>query len=105
MKKIFSICILIATIQQFAIGQLKMLPNGNVGIGINNPTHRLQVYGEGHIDSYTPDWGRAFWTKVHYKSACAYHLWNTVYNRDVFFVCGEGYLWTMKGGYFGSDSL
>jgi hypothetical protein len=92
-------------INQTAFSQLRIESNGNVGIGTNNPTHRLQVYGEGHIDSYTSDYGKAFWTKVHSKSACSYNLWNTYYNKDVFFVCGEGYLWTMKGGYFGSDSI
>jgi len=49
------------------------------------------------------DWWPALRITVPTKSSCAYNLWNTYYGKDVFFVCGEGYLWTMKGGYFGSD--
>ncbi|HOF15276.1 MAG TPA: tail fiber domain-containing protein [Bacteroidales bacterium] len=84
---------------------ITLTADGNVGIGTQTPEHKLEVYGSGFIDAYnTCDWWRAFWTKVYTKNACAYHLWNNVYNRDVFFVCGAGYLWSLKGGYFGSDS-
>lgn len=103
-KKLFLLALIIFS-TGLANAQLKMLSSGNVGVGMDNPTHRLQVYGDFHVDSYSPNWGRALWTKVHFNSACAYHLYNTVYNRDVFFVCGEGWLWTMKGGFFGSDSV
>lgn len=89
---------------QSAFSQLKVKPDGYVGIGTNNPVTRLHVYGEGLIDSYTGSWGRAFWTRVHYKNASAYNLWNSYYDKDVFFVNGEGWLWSRLGAYVGSDS-
>jgi hypothetical protein len=38
---------------------------------------------------------------VYYPLACSYHL--NYGGRDVFYVCADGWLWTLKGGYFGSD--
>ncbi|MDY0388567.1 MAG: tail fiber domain-containing protein [Methanolobus sp.] len=83
--------------------QIKVTNGGKVGIGTNNPSTKLDVLGEVNINSYIGAWGRAISTDVHYQNSCAYNLWNWYYNRDVFFVCGDGYLWTLKGGYFGSD--
>ena len=88
----------ILAIASVATAQIKITTGGNVGIGTNNPGAKL------HVDFGGGDWERAIRTTVHYKSTCSYNLWNTYYGKDVFFVCGEGYLWTMKGGYFGSDS-
>ena len=56
------------------------------------------------INAQTQDWWPALQITVPTKNSCAYNLWNTYYDQDVFFVCGDGYLWAMKGGYFGSDS-
>ncbi len=42
--------------------------------------------------------------KVHYQYSCAYHLWNTYYNKDVFYVRGDGYVWTKQGFLTASDS-
>ena len=84
--------------------QLKVKPEGYVGIGTNNPVSRLHVYGEGLFDSYTPPWGRALWTRVHYRQSGAYHLWNEYYHRDVFFVNGEGWLWSARGHYVDGDT-
>lgn len=84
-----------------AMSQLKVKPNGYVGIGTNNPVSRLHIYGEGLVDSHAE---RAFWTRVHYRDAGSYYLWNSVYRRDVFFVNGSGWLWSMQGNYTGSDS-
>lgn len=83
--------------------QLKVLNNGYVGIGTNLPERKLDVRGEVYITSDQPDWGRAVWTKVRNRNTCAYNLFNSYYNRDVFYVCGEGYTWSMVGNYIGSD--
>lgn len=87
-----------------AHAQLKVTTEGNVGLGTNAPVTRLHVLGEGMIDSYTGTWGRAFWTRVHYRNAGAYNLWNAYYSRDVFFVNGEGWVWTGRGLYVDTDS-
>ena len=55
------------------------------------------------INARTINWESALKTTVPTQYSCAYNLWNTYYNKDVFFVCGDGYLWCLKGGYFGSD--
>jgi len=78
--------------------------NGFVGIGTSSPSQKLHIYnGSAYVDSYTPNWGKAIYAKIHNRYACSYNLWNTYYNKDVFYVCGDGYLWALKGGYFGSD--
>ncbi|MDR2009370.1 MAG: tail fiber domain-containing protein [Bacteroidales bacterium] len=64
---------------------------------------KIKNNGEVTIHAQTQDWWPALRVYVPTKSSCSYNLWNYYYNKDVFFVCGEGYLWTMKGGYFGSD--
>lgn len=83
--------------------QLKVSNNGNVGIGTNFPTTKLQINGEGCLISNAGEWGRSFWVKVNNKNACAYHLWSNRKGRDVFYVCEDGYLYALRGGYFGSD--
>jgi len=95
---------LLLCISQPVASQLKVKPDGNVGIGTNNPVARLHVHGEGLVDSHTSPWGRAFWTRVHHRDAGSYYLWNSVYGRDVFFVSGRGWLWAMQGAFTGSDS-
>jgi len=113
MRKLF-ILIAIFAIATGATAQLKILPNGNVGIKTNNPTDPLDVAGRFKIrndgvvsiNAETQDWWPAIRTTVPTKKSCAYNLWNSHkdINRDVFYVCGEGWLWAEKGGYFGSDS-
>ena len=104
MKKVL-ILVAIFAITAGATAQLKVTNAGNVGVGTNSPDpdRKLHVLGSFLVDFSGGNWERAIWAKVHNKSTCSYNLWNTYYNKDVFFVCGEGYLWTMKGGYFGSD--
>ncbi|MDR2962301.1 MAG: tail fiber domain-containing protein [Bacteroidales bacterium] len=76
--------------------------NGYVGIGTINPERKLQVAGEILIDAtYTPNWGSGIKTKIYQQNACAYHL---EYNgSDVFYVCGSGYMWSLKPSMIGSD--
>jgi hypothetical protein len=85
--------------------QLKVKTDGYVGIGTNDPQSNLHVIGQGLIDSYEGSWGCAFTTRVHYQNSSSYSLWNGYYNREVFFVNGEGWLWSIKEHYVGSDSL
>jgi len=70
---------------------------------VANAQIKVEPYNMLRINAQTQDWWPALRITVPTKSSCAYNLWNTYYGKDVFFVCGEGYLWTMKGGYFGSD--
>lgn len=102
MKKTF-LFILSLGLLTCSYAQLKVTNNGNVGIGTNNPTTKLQINGEGFVNSNIGQWGRAFWVKVNQSNACSYHLWSTLKGRDVFYVCEAGYLFTLRGGYFGSD--
>lgn len=74
----------------------------------NNKTFsQLKVESDGSlfVNSYMGNWGRANWTKVHYQNTCAYHLWNTYYVGDVFYVRGDGYVWTRQGFLTASDSI
>ena len=64
---------------------------------------KVNSYGMVDIKAQTQDWWSGLKVTVPTKSSCSYNLWSTFLNRDVFFVCAEGYLWTLKGGYFGSD--
>ncbi|MFV0500664.1 MAG: tail fiber domain-containing protein [Bacteroidales bacterium] len=102
MKKLFFILFFISAVSSYA--QLKITNNGNVGIGENNPTTKLQINGEGLVTSNIGAWGRSFWVKVNNRDACAYNLFSVPKQRDVFFVSEKGWLWTQKGGWFGSDS-
>ncbi len=107
MKTKISVLILCFYIFQ-ANAQLKVLPTGNVGIGTNNPGSctKLEVVGdcEGmHVTSNINDYGRALWVTINHKLSCSYHLFNNVFNRDVFFVQGDGYAWAWQGYWTGSD--
>lgn len=104
MRKSIFIFVLMG-ISAFTFGQIKVTNNGSIGIGTSNPQHKLEVSGEVYIDSQISDWAKALWIKVHSQYACAYNLWNTTYNKDVFYVCGDGYSWSLKGSFVGSDSL
>jgi hypothetical protein len=74
---------------------------------VGNTFSQVRVESDGslYVNSYKHEWGRANWTKVHYKNACAYHLYNTYYNRDVFYVRGDGLVWTLRGFLVSSDSI
>jgi hypothetical protein len=87
-----------------AFSQLKVTPNGYVGIGTNDPAVRLHVEGEGLVNSYASPWESALTTRVHYRNSSAYDLWNGYYHRNVFFVNGEGWTWSVQGHYVGTDS-
>jgi hypothetical protein len=94
MKRLFILIALFA-IAVSAKAQLKLSNTGN-----------LSTRGAFFVDAYNVvNWDKAIYAKVYTQYACSYNLWNASsrYNKDVFFVCGEGYLWTLKGGYFGSD--
>jgi hypothetical protein len=97
MKKL-SILIVLFAITAGANAQLKLTTNGKVGIGTNNPTAKLQV---DLLDGVA--WERAIWARVNHPQGCSYNLWSVPKNKDVFYVCAEGWLWSEKGGYFGSD--
>ncbi len=68
---------------------------------------QLKVENDGsiYVNSYQGNYGRANWTKVHYQYSCAYHLWNTYYGGDVFYVRGDGNVWTRYGFLVASDSI
>jgi hypothetical protein len=72
----------------------------------NDAFSQLKVENDGslYVNSYIGNWGRANWTKVHYQYSCAYHLWNTYYGGDVFYVKGNGKVWTRYGFLIASDS-
>jgi hypothetical protein len=91
-------------ISQWGYSQLKVKPDGQVGIGTNNPTARLHVYGEGLIESHTEPWESAFMTRIHNRNTNAYNLWNGYYSKEVFFVNGEGWSWSQQGAYVGTDN-
>jgi hypothetical protein len=91
-------------ISQWGYSQLKVKPDGQVGIGTNNPTARLHVYGEGLIESHTEPWESAFMTRIHNRNTNAYNLWNGYYDKEVFFVNGEGWSWSQQGAYVGTDN-
>jgi len=85
MKKIVLI-IALFTITASAFAQLKI---NNVGMV--------------EIKAQTIDWASALRTNVPTKSSCAYNLWSQYLNKDVFFVCAEGYAWSLKALSVGSD--
>ncbi len=91
-------------ISQWGWSQLKVSNDGHVGIGTNNPVTRLHVYGEGLIDSHAEPWESAFRTKIYNQNTSAYSLWNEFYGKEVFFVNGEGWIWSGQGAYIGADS-
>ncbi len=64
---------------------------------------KINNYNLVQLSSQTQDWHSAFRTYVPTIQSCSYNLWSTIQNKDVFFVCAEGWLWALQGGYFGSD--
>jgi len=94
----------LSMISQWGYSQLKVTPDGQVGIGTNNPITRLHVYGEGLIDSHTLPWQSAFRTRVYNKNTSAYNLWNGYCGKEVFFVNGAGWMWSGQGSFIGTDS-
>lgn len=46
--------------------------------------------GSVSVNSYANNYGRANRTIVHNQFSCAYNLWNTYYDRDVFYIRGDG---------------
>lgn len=64
---------------------------------------KVESDGSLYVNSSQGNWGRANWTKVHYQNTCAYHLSNTYYNADVFYVKGDGHVWTRQGFLTSSD--
>jgi len=64
---------------------------------------QLNVNSQGMvtINANTQDWNSALRCVVQTEKSCAYHLYYS--GADRFFVCAQGWLWTQKGGYFGSD--
>ena len=91
-------------ISQWGYSQLKVTPDGRVGIGTNNPAARLHVNGEGLIESHTEPWESALMTRVYNRNTNAYNLWNGYYGKEVFFVNGEGWSWSQQGAYVGTDN-
>ncbi|MDL2227924.1 tail fiber domain-containing protein [Odoribacter sp. OttesenSCG-928-L07] len=79
----------------------------------NNAFSQLKVDSDGSlsINSYKGNWGRSNSTKVHYQYSCAYHLSNTYYSTssnssgDVFYVRGDGQVWTRLGFLTASDTI
>lgn len=79
----------------------------NILFSINTVFSQLKVENDGslYVNSYQGEFGRANWTQVHYQYTCAYHLANSYYNDDVFYVRGDGYVWTRHGFLIASDSV
>lgn len=66
---------------------------------------KVESNGSLFVNSSIGNWGKANWTKVHYQNTCAYHLFNTYYNMDVFYVNGDGRVWARQGYYTSSDEV
>jgi hypothetical protein len=75
-------------------------------INIHTVNSQVTVNSNGSlfVNSYSGNWSRANWTRVHYQNSCAYHLDNTYYGGDVFYVLGNGDVWTRNGYLVASDS-
>lgn len=56
------------------------------------------------IHAQTQDWWPALRVNVPTTNSCAFNLRNEEYGADVSFFNASGYLWCLRGGYFGSDS-
>jgi hypothetical protein len=63
-KTIISIA-LISIKAHISFAQLKVMPSGNVGVGINDPFSKL------HVFSTCGDWQQAVTTKIQSRRACA----------------------------------
>lgn len=85
MKKLFILVTLLIT-TAVAKAQLKVSANGMVT-----------------IHAQTQNWWPAIRTHVPTQLSCSYNLWNAHYNKDVFYVRGDGYTWAWKGHTYGSD--
>ena len=97
-------CTVLLIFSQWGFSQLKVKPDGHVGIGTSDPFTRLHVYGETLIESHAAPWESAVLTRVYNKNTSAYTLRNAYYGKEVFLVNGEGWLWSRQGAYVGTDS-
>lgn len=88
LKKITILCTILLVSATMGFAQFKINPNGQVT-----------------ITAQTQDWWSAISASVPTKSSCSYNLWSQYLNKDVFYVCAEGWLWTLQGGWVGSDSV
>ena len=95
MKKITKIFFAISIILfscNFVFAQLKVIHDGSV-----------------EVNSSGKNWESANRTKIHYQYTCAYHLTNSYYSndpvQDVFYVRGDGQVWTRQGFLLASDSI
>ncbi|MCL2511180.1 MAG: tail fiber domain-containing protein [Bacteroidales bacterium] len=68
---------------------------------------QLKVRNDGvvTINAQTQDWWPALRITVPTQLSCAYNLWNTYYNQDVFYVRGDGYSVAWKGHLIRSDVM
>jgi len=66
---------------------------------------QLKINHVGMVDikAQTVNWEAGLRVTVPTKSSCAYNFCSQYLNKDVFFVCAEGYLWSLKAPYIGSD--
>ena len=64
---------------------------------------KVENDGSLFVNSAQNNWGRANWTRIHYKNTCAYHLQNMYYSQDVFYVIGDGRVWARQAYLTSSD--
>lgn len=57
----------------------------------------VQANGEVRINAQTQDYFPALRVTVPTQYSCSYNLWNTYYNQDVFYVRGDGVIWSRLG--------
>jgi hypothetical protein len=90
MKRIVSI-IVFSVFALAVSAQINVATNGNVGIKTPTPATEFSVNGAVTISATsTANWGSAIRTYVSNQNACAYHLYNSYYTGDVFYVVGDG---------------
>jgi hypothetical protein len=68
-----------------------------------NAQLKVKANGEVTINAQTQNWWPALRITVPTQLSCAYNLWNTYYNQDVFYVRGDGVVWTQRGVLTASD--